>query len=567
MRSRSTSDTPSSLSSSAVASLRAGRWQEAEALFRDALELTIEEPRQALEIRLGLSDAMWWLGRVDEAVTMREEVYSGYRALGDDGAAAHVALWLAREQAQALGNEVACAGWFKRAETLAAGALDVALDGWTALTRGVLAVNPVEQRRDAEKALGAGRSARDGDLEMLALGQLGLANVSLGNLQEGLDAFNEAMAAATAGETSRETLGQLCCQLSLATEVCGEIRHFARWIEVVQRQVMEVGHPHLLAFCATCCAEVFSAAGNWEGAERELRRAHDMLSRTGHRARCIPPAAKLAELMVLQGRIEEAERLIAADASDLSLVVRARLALARGAPVLATTLIERHCRRAGGDTLVTAPALALLVDAHLATGNADAAQQAVDRLAAVGRIGDNPRVVGRAELARARLLAAQGRTAEAVTAAEEALDRLTAAGPGAVETAQAHLVVARLRQEEDPDLARAEAKAALAGFETAGAKQLADEAAALLRALGDRSRVGAKGVGDLTEREQTVLRLLSQGLTNSEIADRLSISVKTAGNHVSNVLMKLGLRSRVEAAAFAVLQAAEHSGETGNRRH
>ena len=49
-----------------------------------------------------------------------------------------------------------------------------------------------------------------------------------------------------------------------------------------------------------------------------------------------------------------------------------------------------------------------------------------------------------------------------------------------------------------------------------------------------------------------MLALLGEGLTNAEIAARLYISTKTAGNHVSNVLSKLHLRSRTEAAAFAV---------------
>ncbi|MQA08411.1 MAG: hypothetical protein GEU98_07620 [Pseudonocardiaceae bacterium] len=77
-----------------------------------------------------------------------------------------------------------------------------------------------------------------------------------------------------------------------------------------------------------------------------------------------------------------------------------------------------------------------------------------------------------------------------------------------------------------------------------------------MRDLGDRSRVGAKGAGALTSREREILRLVAQGLTNAEIAGRLYISTRTAGNHVSNILTKLGLRSRAEAAAYAALHPA-----------
>jgi DNA-binding CsgD family transcriptional regulator len=55
----------------------------------------------------------------------------------------------------------------------------------------------------------------------------------------------------------------------------------------------------------------------------------------------------------------------------------------------------------------------------------------------------------------------------------------------------------------------------------------------------------------LTRRELEVLRLIALGRTNREVATTLFISEKTAGVHVSNILFKLDLRSRVEASAFA----------------
>jgi DNA-binding NarL/FixJ family response regulator/tetratricopeptide (TPR) repeat protein len=60
-----------------------------------------------------------------------------------------------------------------------------------------------------------------------------------------------------------------------------------------------------------------------------------------------------------------------------------------------------------------------------------------------------------------------------------------------------------------------------------------------------------RGLSALTGREREVLDLLVQGRTNREIAGRLYISEKTASVHVSNILAKLGVRSRLEAAALA----------------
>ena len=55
---------------------------------------------------------------------------------------------------------------------------------------------------------------------------------------------------------------------------------------------------------------------------------------------------------------------------------------------------------------------------------------------------------------------------------------------------------------------------------------------------------------DLTPREREVLRLVAEGWSNARIAEALGISAKTASVHVSNILAKLGVENRVEAAAL-----------------
>jgi DNA-binding NarL/FixJ family response regulator len=63
----------------------------------------------------------------------------------------------------------------------------------------------------------------------------------------------------------------------------------------------------------------------------------------------------------------------------------------------------------------------------------------------------------------------------------------------------------------------------------------------------ERSRID-----DLSAREVDVLRLIARGLENAEIAEALGISPRTAKNHVSKVLAKLGQPGRVQAAVYAV---------------
>jgi DNA-binding CsgD family transcriptional regulator len=75
-----------------------------------------------------------------------------------------------------------------------------------------------------------------------------------------------------------------------------------------------------------------------------------------------------------------------------------------------------------------------------------------------------------------------------------------------------------------------------------------------LRAVERRLGIGpdAEGPASLTPREREVVSLLAEGLTNSQLAERLYISPRTAAVHVSNVLAKLGMASRTEVAAWAV---------------
>ncbi|MGH2627462.1 MAG: ATP-binding protein [Anaerolineales bacterium] len=107
----------------------------------------------------------------------------------------------------------------------------------------------------------------------------------------------------------------------------------------------------------------------------------------------------------------------------------------------------------------------------------------------------------------------------------------------------------------DRDRAGADLAQAARTFESLGAKaDLADLAEIRARYRLERKpgKPEAGPLASLTPREREVLALLAGGLTNREIAERLVISAKTAEIHVGNILGKLGLKSRAQAAALAL---------------
>ena len=79
-----------------------------------------------------------------------------------------------------------------------------------------------------------------------------------------------------------------------------------------------------------------------------------------------------------------------------------------------------------------------------------------------------------------------------------------------------------------------------------------DPAAARILAKGMRHRVEQEPAESLTERELEVLSLVGHGRSNKEIATDLGITERTARTHVSNILGKLDLQSRTQAALYAV---------------
>lgn len=122
------------------------------------------------------------------------------------------------------------------------------------------------------------------------------------------------------------------------------------------------------------------------------------------------------------------------------------------------------------------------------------------------------------------------------------------------ETAHTRLVLAQALRELDPEVAEAEAHAALAVFENLGASEDADATATLLREIEKgtpKQTSKTPNLASLSAREVEILRLVAQGLGDKEIAAKLTLSKHTVHRHMSRILTKLDLPSRAAAVAYA----------------
>jgi ATP/maltotriose-dependent transcriptional regulator MalT len=487
------------------------------------------------------------------AIERWEEAYAAYRESSDDVGAVRVGRTLAGMYYSVVGDRAVSSGWMARAQTLLADAPETSEGGWVALNIGMFENDRSRKEARFREALAAARRHHDADLEFATLAYLGASLVHGDRHEEGMLLLDEALAAVAGNEVEDFfVLEEIFCQLFAACEHAGDVARADEWIRVGEAIAQRRGLPAVSAFCHTHYGGVLTAAGRWSEADAALTDAIRVWS-LGQRSVLRGGAlARLAELRIRQGRVDEAAQLLEGVDPSLDLdVVRpvAAVHLARGELPLAREVLERGLEQLDPASSAVAPFLAMLVEVHLAAGDLDAANAAAERLAANASRHGSPHMYATAALARGRICLASG-AGDPHACLREALTGF-ARSRLPLETARARLELANALASEQPEVAVAEARSALEAFERLCAARDADAAAALLRSLGVRTPAVRRVDGVLTKREAEVLDLVGRGLSNPQIGERLYISRKTVEHHVGNILMKLGLRSRAEAAAYA----------------
>ncbi len=485
------------------------------------------------------ADAVWWLGRVHDNLRLGAAACAAYLAAsrpGDAGASALMLgiLHLAR------GDEPQGTGWVGRATQL----LEEAPEG---NAHGLL-----QHLSEVEPALRSGRSAdaveaarrvqslgrRLGSPDVVALGLNGegRALIRSGNVVDGLRLLDTAMTAVVDGEIAPFMSGTLYCHTIAACHEVGDVRRMSRWTDLAERWL--AGLPAAVAFGSLCAV---------------------------HRA----------QLQVVHGRLADAERTVLEVVADLddqrkdyaaeAWYVVAEARRLRGDHRAAGAYDEAHAR--GRDPQ---PGRALL---QLQAG--DAAGAATSVRTALTAVGSDP--LRRAPLCAAavEIAVAAGRVAEAATAASElkaTADRYATSGLEAMAAgARGTVLLAEGRAAQALPMLR---DACSRWHDLDAPREIAATCARLAdayRALGDETSAAAEGrraeeatarlltstpdevaQDGLSRRELEVLTLVAEGRSNREIADRLFISDRTVGRHLTNIYNKLGVTSRTQAARYAL---------------
>jgi DNA-binding CsgD family transcriptional regulator len=497
------------------------------------------------EALFGVGIALWWLGETEEALRSWERSYAAFRRQSDHAQAVVAAFYLCLGFRMSLGNDVAANGWLERASGLVDEFGLVPVAGWVQLARAYTANDsgdPSTAAALARQAVDSARLGADADLVLCATSELGAALVAMGELEDGGSLMDQAMAGALAGEGGDlDTVVLVSCRTITACSRAADVKRAMQWIRAADDFHRRFGSTHLYMTCRTHHGAVLFAGGDWQGAEAELVLA----LRTGGAADAVlraEAAGKLSELRLAQGRMEEAAELLRGlEDHPSTTVARARLHLVAGRSTVAASLVRRRLPGLGERHVEWA----ILVDLLAETGLDDLWVQ--EAMCA----GDARGGIAAAYLRRAVGRRPSAARASAVGDLEVALSvfggfRLP------YECARTRVLLARAMAADDCETAISEARAALDVFDHLGASRDADEAAALLRRLGAKvARAGPRRLGTLTRREREILRLLGEGLSNPAIADRLYLSRRTVEHHVANVLSKLGLTGRAEAAAYA----------------
>lgn len=496
------------------------------------------------------ADAAWWAGHIDDALAGYEVAYRAHLGDGDRPGAAMAALLLGAHAMES-GDTALGSGWFQRARRILSETEEGPAHGYPLYWDMFAAMG----RGDLDTAMSlAGRmqalGQQYGDSNLVAVGIMGegRGRIKRGDVDAGLALLDEAMVMVLADELHPLWVGAIYCHLMDACHELQDLHRAATWTQATSRWCDEVGHAVVYrGICRVHRAQVFQAQGAWARAEAEAHRASRDLPRV-HVGTTAEAHYQLGEIHRLRGDLDKAEASYRR-AHQLGRNPQPGLALLRadrGDEAEACTSLRTALAEHVDEPLQRAPLSAALVDIAIAAGELESARGAAAELRETAAAFHSPGLHAAGRQAAGTLQLAEGDV-------EGALASLRAACSAwqeldvPYEAARCRQLLARGYQAMgDRAAATLELDAARATFEKLGAATELDRIDDVPQVAPDRP------VPDgLSPRELEVLRLVATGQTNQEVARALNISDKTVARHVANIYLKIEVRTRSAATAYA----------------
>ena len=516
-------------------------WNETYRLLADADQ---SSPLAAADLEL-LAMSAYLTGREPDFDRYLERAHHAHVQQAEQSRGARCAFWLGLilllrgESAQA-------SGWLGRAQRL--------VKGEECVECGYLLILIAEQRlgeRDGDAGLAAsveaaeiGERFNDPDLTACARHLRGRALIEQGQVQPGLALLDEAMIAVSKDELSPIMAGLIYCSVIDACQEVFALGRAREWTEALSRWCDQ--QPDLVPFTGTCLvhrAEVMQLRGDWAEAMIAAMDAHGRVPR----GKPIAPAFyRQGEIHRLRGEWPQAEEAYRT-ASRLGAEPQPGFALLRIAQGRTDAAYASIRRLLSGikEPLRRAKLLPAFVEIALSASDTQEARSASDELSEIANHYSTDVLQAMAHQARGAVSLAEGDPRAALTASRGAFE-LWQRGGAVYEIARVRLLTAlACRELGDHDSADLEFDAARHLFEQLGARPDVARLDSLRR---PSPRVKRHG---LTARELEILRGIAAGKTNKVIAAELFVSERTIDRHVSNILTKLAVPSRVAATAYA----------------
>ncbi|MDR7185725.1 DNA-binding NarL/FixJ family response regulator [Microbacterium trichothecenolyticum] len=528
--------------------LDAGRAAVADRRWADAWELLAGvDARDGLggsDLEL-LATAALLRGEAQASIDALSRAYAAHLSAGDTAGAARSAGWLALNLIEQ-GDFTNSVLWAARAMRIVNAMPEPgALAGFARMAPAVGQLgsgNNAEAVHAFEEVLAI--ADREADRELATFARLGLGKslIESGAVSEGLGRLDQAMTSIAAGDVAPLPTGVIVCGAVSDAVLAFDLDRAAAWTGVLGRWCVE--QPQLIAFSGqyrALEAGLLLVRGAWTEASTAVELALSRFRAGDYRAIWGAPYQH-GELSRLRGAFHSAEESYrrAGESGWEPQPGLSLLHLALGRAGRAQDEIRRSA--AGADPLTRRYLLPAVAEVEVAAGDHDAARRAVEELRDASTTSATPMLDATIAATDARVLLAEGRMTDALDAARKAVRGWDLVG-APYEVARSRVLAGRaLRAIGEAEAAREEFDAARTVFLALGAEPAVAELAAV---MGDR-RAGA-----LTTRELEVLRLVSTGLTNRGIGERLSLSEKTVARHLANIFGKLGITSRAAATAYA----------------